>query len=76
MAYFSLKHRTENKCRLSLGESSVFPFFRGANGDNKRSHDTYLSYPVHPVNPCGFPQEQNASRWLTRIDDGAEQIND
>ena len=29
------KHRAENKCRLSLGESSVFPFFRGAKGDNK-----------------------------------------
>lgn len=30
------KHRAENKCRLSLGESSVFPFFRGAKGDNKK----------------------------------------
>ena len=35
----STKHRAENKCRLSLGESSVFSFFRGAKGDNKRSHD-------------------------------------
>ena len=27
--------QTENKCRLSLRESSVSPYFRGAKGDNK-----------------------------------------
>ena len=27
------------KCRLSLGESSVFPIFRKAKGDNKRLND-------------------------------------
>ena len=40
----STKHRAENKCRLSLGESSVFPFFRGAKGDNKRSHDANITF--------------------------------
>ncbi len=43
LSQFQNKPRGENKCRLSLGESSVFPFFRGAKGDNKRSHDAKAS---------------------------------
>ncbi len=34
-----VKHRATNKRRLSLCESSVLTFFRGAKDDNKRPHD-------------------------------------
>ena len=33
------KHRAANKCRLSLRESCVFPFFRRAKDDNKKPQD-------------------------------------
>jgi len=33
------KHRVEKKCRLSLRESSVLAYFRGAKGDFKNPHD-------------------------------------
>ena len=37
------RRRLRLVCRLSLRESSVFPLFRGAKADDKRSHDAKLS---------------------------------
>ena len=46
------RHRAENKCRLSLRESSVFPFFRGAKGDDTHDNDSRAHFGFLTLSDC------------------------